>query len=192
MFDVRRMKSRAGRQAGKTTVISCRVFRKGVCKKTRSNIILVNKSISSNASYYQQPGNNGKLSQVPTSASSSATPLRAAPPSPTSSRARRRTGSVFSSETAMGNSPSVRTVSGEDHTHTKYTIYHLVNVSGPIMPRITECIAARQEVAPPPPPPPATETPGKPCSFGCTGVCVGPRCPGENIASSLSSTQGKN
>ena len=36
------------------------------------------------------------------------------------------------------------------------------------MPRITECLAARQEVAP---------DPGKPCSFGCTGLCLGPRCP---------------
>ena len=29
--------ARAGRQSGRTTVISCRVFRKGVCKKTTRN-----------------------------------------------------------------------------------------------------------------------------------------------------------
>ena len=40
-------RGRAARQSGRTTVISCRVFRRGVCKKTKSNIILVNKSISS-------------------------------------------------------------------------------------------------------------------------------------------------
>ena len=42
-----RSPKRSGRQSGRTTVISCRVFRKGVCKKTTRNIILVNKSISS-------------------------------------------------------------------------------------------------------------------------------------------------
>merc|ERR1711962_1558997 len=45
-------------------------------------------------------------------------------------------------------------------------------ISGPIMPRINECLAARQEVAPPP-----TVGTRKPCPFGCTGICVGPRCP---------------
>ena len=40
------------------------------------------------------------------------------------------------------------------------------------MPRITECLAARQEVAPE-----SQESSGKPCSFGCTGLCLGPRCP---------------
>ena len=39
-------------------MISCRVFRKGVCKKTRSNIILVNKSISSNTIYQPPPWSN--------------------------------------------------------------------------------------------------------------------------------------
>jgi len=41
------------------------------------------------------------------------------------------------------------------------------------MPRINECLAAKQEVAP------APTSPGtrKPCPFGCTGICVGPRCP---------------
>ena len=74
----RKAAGRSGRQNGKTTVVSCRccvitsvgsilikiisvsiiiilyirVFRKGVCKKTKSNIILVNKSISSKCPTY--------------------------------------------------------------------------------------------------------------------------------------------
>ncbi len=47
----------------------------------------------------------------------------------------------------------------------------MVFSSGPIMPRITECLAAKQEVAP-------TTGTKKPCTFGCAGVCVGPLCPG--------------
>ena len=42
------------------------------------------------------------------------------------------------------------------------------------MPRITECLAARQEVAPE-----EESVSGKPCSFGCSAVCVGPKCPGQ-------------
>jgi hypothetical protein len=45
--------------------------------------------------------------------------------------------------------------------------------SGPIMPRITECLAARQEVIP------EAEPPRKPpCSGTCLGACIGPRCAG--------------
>ena len=48
------------------------------------------------------------------------------------------------------------------------------------MPRITECLAQRQEVAP------EESDSGKPCSFGCTGVCVGPKCPGQKTVLSFS------
>ena len=45
--------------------------------------------------------------------------------------------------------------------------------SGPIMPRVNECLAAKQVE-------PTTPTPGKssPCRFGCASFCVGPQCAG--------------
>ena len=51
------------------------------------------------------------------------------------------------------------------------------------MPRVNECLAAKQiepttpqpaVAAPAAPPTP----PGKPCTFGCTSFCVGPQCAG--------------
>ena len=115
-----------------------------------------------------------RASPARTSASSSVTPPQAVPPSLTSNRARRKTESVSSSETAMASSQAAQTASGLV-IWSKFwsTFYLLIHCSGPIMPRITECLAARQEVAPEP------EESGKPCSLGCTGLCLGPRCPGQ-------------
>ena len=115
-----------------------------------------------------------RASPALTNVSSSATPLLVAPPSHTLSRARRRTGSVSSSETAMASFPAAQIASGLIKLYNISSFIHLVfHSSGPIMPRITECLAARQEVAPEP------EESGKPCSLGCTGLCLGPRCPGQ-------------
>ena len=147
---------RSGRQSGRTTVISCRVFRKGVCKKTTRNIILVNKSISS----------SHKCQQF-----CYATPGCAAFTHFEQSKKEDRKCVLFRDCNGKLSSCSDCIRSG----NLKYilNVYLLIHSSGPIMPRITECLAARQEVAPEP------EESGKPCSLGCTGLCLGPRCPGQ-------------
>jgi len=134
---------RSGRQNGKTTVVSCRVFRKGVCKKTAKNIILVNKSIS----------NSAKCQQF-----CYATPGCAAFTHFDQSKSEDRKCVLF--RDCNGRLSDCKNC-----------------ISGPIMPRITECLAQRQEVAPE-----AVEEVSsggkKPCSSGhCTGLCIGPRCP---------------
>merc|ERR1719410_3115115 len=141
---------RSGRQNGKTTVVSCRVFRKGVCKKTAKNIILVNKSIS----------NSAKCQQF-----CYATPGCAAFTHFDQSKSEDRKCVLF--RDCNGRLSDCKNC-----------------ISGPIMPRITECLAARQEVAPEP------EESGKPCSFGCTGLCLGPRCP--ELVSSLNNQTSAN
>ena len=50
------------------------------------------------------------------------------------------------------------------------------------MPRVNECLAAKQiESTTPKPAPPADAStpPGKPCTFGCASFCVGPQCAGK-------------
>jgi len=127
---------REGKQSdGRTTVVSCRVFRQGVCKKTSRNIITVNKSIT----------NSRNCQQFCYS-----TPGCAAFTHFEQTRDQTRKCVLF--KDCNGKLGSCKDC-----------------ISGPIMPRINECLAAKQEVAP---------AAGKPpCKFGCTGVCLGPRCP---------------
>ena len=58
--------------------------------------------------------------------------------------------------------------------------------SGPIMPRITECLAARQEVLEEPAVPSVTSVPTAlpsvpGCKGKCAGACIGPRCAGQSL-----------
>ena len=152
-----RSAKRSGRQSGRTTVISCRVFRKGVCKKTTRNIILVNKSISS----------SHKCQQF-----CYATPGCAAFTHFEQSKKEDRKCVLFRDCNGKLSSCSDCIRCGIFETFLTF-IHSIIHCSGPIMPRITECLAARQEVAPEP------EESGKPCSLGCTGLCLGPRCPGQ-------------
>jgi len=104
--------SRRGRQGGRTTVVSCRVFRKGVCKKTSKNIILVNKSIA----------NSVKCQQF-----------------------------CYATQGCAAFTHFEQT-KVEDK---KCVLFRDCNgklsdcrdcISGPIMPRVTECLAGRQEI----------------------------------------------
>jgi len=133
--------ARSGRQqADRRTVVSCRVFRKGVCKKTAKNIILVNKSIA----------NSYKCQQFCYATA----------------------GCAAFTHFEQTKSEAKKCVLFRDCNGKLSDCKNCI--SGPIMPRITECLAARQEVAPEE----EQETnSGKPCSFGCSGVCVGPKCP---------------
>ena len=54
---------------------------------------------------------------------------------------------------------------------------HTLVSSGPIMPRINECLAGRQQL-----PPPGVDE-GVGCPAGCAAVCVGPQCEGEGVTS---------
>jgi len=125
---------------GRTTVVSCRVFRKVTCRTTRENVITINKSITNSRNCqqycYSTNGCGAFTFQEKT---------------------RREDRQCMLFNDCNGKTTDCRDC-----------------ISGPIMPRINECLAAKQEVAPSPPPTVGTR---KPCKFGCTGICVGPRCP---------------
>lgn len=107
-------KEREGKQQGKTTVVSCRVFRRGVCRKTSKNVILMNKSISIPAKCqllcYATPG-CAAFTQIDKSKTEESMCI------------------LF--RDCNGKLGDCRNC-----------------ISGPIMPRVTECLAARQEEAP--------------------------------------------